>query len=784
MTTADGSLDRSILPIRSSTFAGRIGTTAATSMPCFSPRVLPPSGAPNVLVVLLDDVGFGQISSFGGPVATPTVDAIAKAGLRYTRFHTTAMCSPTRAALLTGRNHHAVGFGHIVEYATGFPGYSSILPASSATLPCILRENGYATAAIGKWHNTPEWEMGPTGPFDRWPTGLGFEYYYGFMGGECNQYEPPLFENTRPVEAPYRPEEGYILDKDLADRAIWWLRQSTSMDPERPFFLWYTPGTAHSPLQAPPEWIERYRNQFDYGWDRQREITLERQMALGIVPQGTKLTPRPSEIDAWSSLTSGQKKISARYQEAFAGALSYCDHQVGRIIQTLDDLGRRDNTLILFIIGDNGPSAEGGPAGTFNKFALMNGVPDVEARVLPRIDEIGGPTSNSNYPCGWAWAGSSPLQWFKQIASHLGSVRNGLVVSWPAGQVPKNELRTQFHHCNDIAPTVLDAAQIPKPKVVNGVDQLPFDGASMRYSFARGDAEPARRRQYFELIGNRAIYEDGWIAGARHGVLPWQYSGGKLGDFSGDRWELYNLESDFSQAENLAHGETERLQALKELWTAEAGRNGVFPLDDRRVPRLAAGNRPNLSESRTSFKFYPGTTRIPEALAPNVKGRSHRFGCHLSYKPGDAGILVAAGGRYAGYVLLIHDGCAKYIHNFCDIEEYVITSSPLPEGLKQLTFEFRTDEPKPGSGGEAWFVGDGVELGRGRIPRTIPNKYGFTETFNVGKDSGSAVTPLYRVPFAYSGLLEHVGVEILSDLSADDRAREREVAARLALENE
>lgn len=779
-----GSIDRSILPMANRGFEGHVGMVAANSRPHYPPRVLPPDGAPNVLVVLLDDVGFGQISSFGGPVSTPTVDAVARAGLRYTRFHTTAMCSPTRAALLTGRNHHAVGFGHIVEYATGFPGYSSVLPPSAATLPCILRENGYATAAIGKWHNTPEWEMGPTGPFDRWPTGLGFEHFYGFMGGECNQYEPPLFEGTRPVEAPYRPEDGYILDKDLADRAIGWLRQSTSMDPDRPFFLWYTPGTAHSPLQAPKEWIDRYRGQFDHGWDRQRELTLERQKALGIVPQDTKLTPRPPEIDAWSSLTEGQKKLSARYQEAFAGALSYCDHQVGRILGTLEELGRRDNTLVVLIIGDNGPSAEGGPVGTFNKFALMNGVPDVEARVLPRIDEIGSPTSNSNYPCGWAWAGSSPLQWFKQIASHLGSVRNGLVVSWPKGPVPEGELRTQFHHCVDIAPTILEAAGIPKPKLVNGVDQTPFDGSSMCYSFARADAEPVRKRQYFELIGNRAIYEDGWIAGARHGVLPWQYAGGKLGDFSGDQWELYNLEKDFSQADNLAGDEAQRLQALKELWLAEAGRNGVFPLDDRRVPRLAAGNRPNISETRTSFRFFPGTTRIPESLAPNVKGRSHRFTCHLSYATGAGGIMVTAGGRYAGYVFMIHEGCAKYIHNFCDIEQYEVVSEPLQSSVSVLTFEFLTDEPKPGSGGRARILADGHEIGAGRIPRTIPNKYGFSETFNVGKDSGSAVTPLYRVPYEYSGGLRHVDVEILSDLSADDRAREREMVAKLALENE
>lgn len=780
----ESKIDRLVLPILDQAFGGRIEMSARASTPSYSPRILPPAGAPNVVVVLLDDVGFGQISSFGGPVETPNIDALSKAGLRYTRFHTTAMCSPTRAALLTGRNHHSVGFGHITECATGFPGYNSVLPRSAATLPHILRENGYATAAIGKWHNTPEWEMGPTGPFDRWPTGLGFEYYYGFMGAECNQYEPALFENTTPVEAPGRPENGYILDADLADKAISFLHRSTAMDPERPFFLWYAPGTAHSPLQAPKDWVERYRGLFDHGWDEQRDMTFKRQKQLKVVPNDATLTPRPTEIPAWSSLSNEQKMIAARYQEAFAGAVSYCDHQIGRVVDAIEQIGRRDNTLFLIIVGDNGPSAEGGPNGVFNKFALMNGIPENEADILQRLDEIGGPTSNSNYPCGWAWAGASPLQWFKQIASHLGAVRNGLIVSWPKSVTSVGEIRSQFHHCIDIAPTILEAAGIPMPRTVNGVDQSTLDGVSMCYSFRDGTACSARRQQYFEMVGNRAMYGDGWMASARHGALPWQYSATQLGNFADDRWELYDLDKDFSQANDLAQSEVSLLTELKERWFSEAGRNGVLPLDDRRGPRFAVGNRPNLSESRMTFRFHSAITRIPEALAPNVKGRSHRFSCKIDLRAGDEGVLVAAGGRFGGYVLLIQDGRAKYAHNLCAVETEVVVSQEIPTGLQEFVFEFQSDEAKPGSGGLVRFYSNGLDLGGGRIKRTIPNKYGFTETFNVGRDSGSPVVPLYSVPFAFSGHLEHVVVDILSYLSEADRLREKETTARLALENE
>ncbi|HSW17935.1 MAG TPA: arylsulfatase [Ramlibacter sp.] len=784
MKSGQGNGGRSTLPPLQPCFRGHIDRTAQASRPDFAAVVSAPAGAPNVIVVLLDDVGFGQPSTFGGAVRMPTLDALAKSGLRYTQFHTTAMCSPTRAAVLTGRNHHAVASGSIVETATGYPGYHSILPRSSATIAEMLRGNGYATAAFGKWHNTPEWETGPHGPFDRWPTSLGFDYFYGFMGPDCHQFAPLLIENTRMVD-PRAPAEGaYHLDADLADRAIAWIREHRSVAPERPFFMYYAPATGHGPHHAPKDWIEGYAGEFAHGWDRERELTLMRQKELGIVPADTVLTPRPAEISAWDSQSPGRKKLSARYMEAFAGMLSHFDDQFGRVMQALEELGERDDTLVVFIAGDNGPSAEGTLNGVFNKWTHMNRVAEDEADILARIDEIGGPSSCGNYPVGWAWAGATPLQWFKQVASHLGGTRNGMVVSWPARIRDGGGLRTQFHHCVDIAPTILEAAGLPKPDVVNGIAQDGFDGGSLGYTFDDAAAPSKHRLQYFEIFGNRALYQDGWWAAARHGRLPWQFAGAATGNFDDDLWELYNLQADFSQAKDLAASDPARLRALQDLWWTEAARNHVLPLDDRMGERLTAGHRPDPNRGRTEFVYHGSIARIPECLAPNLKGRSHRIRCVLDYREGDEGILVSAGGRFGGYALFILGGLLNYSHNLCGAATYTVSSSLLAPSRHELLLRFVTDEPRPGSGGTATLLSGDVELGRGRIERTVPFRFPFTESFNVGRDTGTPVVESYTAPFSFSGKLHRVTVSILSGLDADARRLEAVASAGIERSNQ
>jgi len=762
------------LPASPGPFRGAIGRSYSTSLADFPRQAHPPSGAPNVLLILLDDVGFGQPSPFGGPVEMPSLAALAERGLRYNHFHTTALCSPTRAALLTGQNHHAVATGAAAEMATGFPGYNMMWPRRTACVAEVLRLNGHATAAFGKWHNTPEWETGPFGPFDRWPTGLGFEYFYGFMGADCDQWQPNLFENTRPVEPDRSPEEGYHLDVDLADRAIAWLRLRESVVPDRPFFLYYAPGTAHAPHHAPREWIDRYAGAFDHGWDRQRELTFQRQQELGVIPSDAALTARPTEIPAWDDLSDTERRIATRLQEAFAGALSHCDDQIGRVLTAIDDLGERDNTLVIYIAGDNGPAAEGTLRGQFNKWAGVNGLEEDREAVSRRLDEIGGPTSYNNYPAGWAWAGATPLQWFKQIASHFGGTRNGAVIAWPERITDHNALRTQFHHCVDVVPTILQAVGIPAPEVVNGTPQRELDGLDMSYTFASSDSTTTRRTQYFEMFGNRGLFHDGWMASARHSRLPWQFTGGSTGEFDSDRWELYRVEDDFSQARDLALLEPERLRELQDLWWVEAARNSVLPLDDRSAERLAVGADRNASTARTVFEYYPGAVRIPEASSPNVKGRAHSIAATVSLAEDDEGVLVAAGGRFAGYVLYIRDGRLHYVHNLCDIEHYRVSSEPLEIGERTLRFTFAPDEPRLGSGGTAFLFDGERPIGRGRIPRTVPFRYSYCETFDVGRDSGSAVIPDYTCPFAFTGSLDRVVVEIHSDLGVDERGREEE----------
>ena len=591
-----------VLPAPPPKFNGVIGQTYKDSKMGTIPVTQAPAGAPNVLLILIDDCGFGQWGAFGGQISTPNLDKLGNNGLRYTRFHTTALCSPTRAALLTGRNHHSAATGCITELGSSFPGYTGQVPSSCAMGSEILRQNGYSTAFFGKNHNIADWETSVSGPFDRWPSLQGFDHFYGFVGGEANQWQPALYDGTRPVEmeVPQGREADYTLNEHLANKAIEYLHQQKSVTPDRPFFIYYAPGATHAPHHVPQDWMAKYKGQFDQGWDKYREETYQRQLKAGIIPRDTKLTPRPKEIPAWDSLTADQKKVAARLMEAFAAFTAQTDFEVGRIIDAIEEMGQLDNTLIFWEIGDNGSSMEGTLYGVFNEMTSLNGQMEDTATALKNIDKIGGPESYNHFPVGWAWAMNTPFQWGKQVASHLGGVRNPLVVSWPKRIKDKGGVRTQFHHCIDVVPTILEAANIQEPSMVNGVAQKPMEGVSMVYSFDDPAAKSPRKTQYFEMFGNRAIYNDGWIATCRHGRLPWENSGSA--DFDQDVWQLYNLDEDFSEASDVAAKNSDRLRALQDLFWVEAAKYNVLPLDDRFIER--ADPAPAAKPDRGSNQFH------------------------------------------------------------------------------------------------------------------------------------------------------------------------------------
>lgn len=749
-----------VLPRPEERFGGTIGRTYHDSQPDFPQPVKAPKDAPNILLILLDDVGFGQASTFGGPVATPTLDRLAKSGLRYNRFHTTALCSPTRAALLTGRNHHSVATGVVMELGSGYPGYNTIWPKSAASIAEILRQNGYSTSAYGKWHNTPDWETSAVGPFDRWPTHMGFEYFYGFFGGDTNQWDPALIENTRPIAKP-RDTKDYHFTTDMTDKAIAWLRTQQSVAPDRPFFVYYAPGATHAPHHVPKEWIDKYKGKFDHGWDRQRELTFAHQREIGVIPADARLTPRPQEIPAWDSLSADQQRLYARMHEVFAGFLEHTDHEIGRVVDAIEQLGELDNTLVVYIVGDNGASAEGGPVGTTNEIMVINGVREDFEHTLKLINALGGPHTSPHYPVGWAHAGSTPFQWMKQVASHFGGTRNPLVISWPKRITDKGGIRTQFHHVIDIVPTILEAVGLEAPGVVNGVPQKPIEGVSMTYTFDGAEAKGRRTTQYFEMLGHRAIYHQGWVAGARHGRPPWDL-GGATASFDQDRWELYNIEEDFSQADNLAGEEPQKLRELQDLWFVEAAKYNVLPLDDRLGARIDAGSRPNLTAGRTTFTYYPGSVRLPEGSAPNVKGKSHRITAEVGIPASDVGgVLATQGGRFAGYSLFVQDGRPVYVYNLFGKERVTITSSEkIPVGKATVRYEFTADNGKPGAGGTGRLFINDKSVGEGRIEHTVPFRISLDETFDVGEDTGTPVTETYAVPSRFTGRLEKVTVEL------------------------
>lgn len=738
---AAAAADGLVLPHPAAPFTGRIGRTVRESIPAFPALRRAPEGAPNVLLVLTDDVGFGATSTFGGPVPTPTLDRLAANGLRYNRFHTTGMCSPTRAALLTGRNHHAVGTGTVTDFATGFPGYNSIIPRSAATVAEILRQNGYGTAFFGKHHNVPRWMHAPAGPFDHWPTGLGFDYFYGFIGAETNQFTPQLYRGTTPVDAP----ADVLLDRALADDVIRWLHNFDAADPDKPFFIYLAPGSAHEPHQAPREWIERFRGQFDAGWDVLRARIVERQKAMGLVPRDAGVTPRPEGIPAWSELTERQRQINARMMEAFAAMLAYQDDQLGRIVDELERMGKLDNTLILFIVGDNGAAAEAGVHGAINAMAVFaNGIVESEEWLHDIRDEMGGPMTRQNYGFGWAWAMNAPFPLFKQYASHLGGTRNGLVISWPA-RIKSRGIRPQFHHVIDIMPTILEAASIPVPTSVNGVEQQPVNGVSMVYTFADPDAPDRRRTQYFEMMGNRAIYHEGWMASTTPRRLPWRPAPTPvMVDPDEDyEWELYDLRNDFAQSRNVATEHPEKLEQLVALWWREARKNRVLPLDDSlTMNRLHAAVEAN-RRPRDRYVYWGKDVSVPVDMAPPLLNRSFMLEASLVLpESGGNGVVAAAGGRFGGWSLFLQEGRPVFLYSASIQPEYrfrVASDTALAPGPAKLRLIFDYDGGGMNRGALVRLEVDGRELARGRVEHTISTYPEMTDTFDVGKDTGTPV---------------------------------------------
>lgn len=778
---------RSMLPIPDRPAAGLTTYDAKdpdTAYPPIEP-LLPPRGAPNVLVVLLDDVGFGASSAFGGPCRTPTAERLAGAGLRYNRFHTTALCAPTRQALLTGRNHHSVGMGSITETATAAPGNSSLRPNTKAPLAMTLKLNGYSTAQFGKCHEVPVWQTSPMGPFDGWPSGGGgFETFYGFIGGENNQWDPALYDGTTAVEPPASPEEGYHLTEDLADHAVSWLHQQRALTPERPFFVYFAPGATHAPHHVPLEWADRYAGRFDDGWDAQRERTFARQRELGIVPPDAELTARHEEITAWDDMPDELKPVLARQMEVYAGFLEHTDHQVGRLVDALEELGVLDDTIVYYIIGDNGASAEGTMNGAFNEMANFNGMAALETPEFMRakMADLGTPASYNHYSVGWAWAMNAPLQWTKQVASHWGGTRNGTIVHWPAGITDAGGMRSQFTHVIDVAPTVLEAAGLPEPTLVNGVMQSPMEGTSMLYTFG-GAEEPERHDlQYFEMFGNRGIYFKGWSAVTKHRT-PWLMTGHTPPPFDDDHWELYDGSTDFSQARDLAAERPELLAKLQRLWLIEATKYGVLPLDDRGAERTNPdlAGRPTLIRG-TSQVFYPGMGRLSENSVVSIKNKSWSVTAEVDVPEGGAtGVLIAQGGRFGGWSVYLNDGCLAFVYNVLGIQAFrTLADRPVPPGVHRLRVEFAYDGGGLGKGGDVTLFHDDVAVGTGRVDATQAMVFSADETTDIGHETGTTVTPDYTAATSrFTGRLRWVRL----DLGSDDHEHlvEPEERLRIAL---
>lgn len=731
-----GGIMASTLALMASGAFGQATTTAPAPAPAY--QVKAPAGAPNVVVILLDDVGFGAASTFGGPVDTPALDRLAAQGLRYNRFHTTGICSPTRASLLTGRNPHATGIGAVENSSDERPGYSGFHTKDTATIATILRQNGYNTAAFGKWHQVPDWEISPSGPFDRWPTGEGFERFYGFLGGETDQYDPSLFEGTTPI---MRPDvANYHLSEDLADKSIAWVRTQQSVTPDKPFFLYLAPGATHAPLQVPEAWTARYKGKFDQGWDKVREETFARQKRLGIIPASARLTPRAEGLPAWDSLTPGQKRFAARTMEVYAGFLAHTDAQVGKVLDSLKQDGRLENTMIFYVFGDNGASGEGGLGGSASYFANIQGLDETDEIRAAQLDTVGGPDSYAHYPAAWAWAMNAPLPWMKTVGSHLGGIRNAMVFDWPGHIADRGGLRSQFAHVNDIAPTILEAAGIAAPETVDGIAQKPMDGVSLLYNVKDGRAAERHRTQYFEVFGHRAIYHDGWMASAFHYRLPWSVIGFGNKKFEDDTWELYNLDKDFSQANDLSAKNPARLEELKALFTQEAGRNQVLPL---RNTTLSNGKVPSLAAGRTSMTFREGAIGIPESALPRTMNRSWSVSADIRTGARAEGVVATVGGRSAGWSLYLDRGAkVTFTYRLFDIKTVTLRATEaLAPGEHKLRFDFdyagKGLSAGFGKGGTMRLIVDDAVVATGELRASPTAFYTIDESFDVGMDHGS-----------------------------------------------
>ncbi len=770
------------LPTPTPAFGGRSARLLPDSVARPLARAGAPAGAPNVLLIMLDDVGFGSCSTFGGPVPTPALDRVAAAGLRYNQFHTTALCSPTRAALLTGRNHHAVHCGGIPEIANSFPGYDSVIPPEAATVAQVLRANGYATGCFGKWHLTPTWEQGPSGPFDRWPTGLGFDRFYGIINAEASQWEPAVYDQTRPV-MPYLDNPGYHLTEDLADQTVRWIRAHRATRPHDPFFAYLATGAMHCPHHVAPEWSDRFRGRFDGGWDALRADVYRRQLELGVIPPGTALTGRPEQIPAWDDYPERYRPVASRLMEVFAGFLAHTDAQVGKVLDALDHDGLWDDTLVIYLTGDNGASAEGTVHGAWSAPSFQNGVHEDPEWLLEHIDDFGTARCENHYNVGWAWALDSPFQWMKQVASHFGGTRNAMALSWPARIADGGGLRTQFHHVTDIAPTIYAAAGIQTPAQFNGIAQMPFDGVSMVPTFTAADLASEHTTQYFEILGNRAIYHDGWMASCFHGRVPWIRMQGLEFDGPQERWELYDIRNDFSQAVDLAAQHPEKLAELQDLFDREARRNGIYPLRDAGSPRGGELAVPTALGGLTRMTYTTDHVRLPEPVVVNLKNCSFRITASIDVPVGGAGGVVACqGGNMAGWSLyLTADGRPVYHYNlFGKVHTEVAAATPLAAGAHELLVAFAYDGGF-GGGGTAVLHVDGEPVASAHLGATVPVVYSMSgETFDVGLDSGAPVGP-YPHHFPCTATIHGVTLERLSEPPPEIAAQIRDAEFRASL---
>ena len=765
--------DRTNLPIHEPEYphSNVLDVRNATPPPRF--EVKAPAGAPNVLIILIDDMGFGQSSAFGGPINMPTAERLAMNGLKYNNFHTTALSSPTRSALLTGRNHHMNNTGSIMETSTAFPGNTGQRPESVAPLAMMLRYNGYTTAEFGKNHETAAWEVSPSGPTDRWPTRNGFDKFYGFMGGETNQWAPAIYDGMTKIEIP--KEKNYHFMTDMTNQAIKWMQSVKALTPDRPFFIYFAPGATHAPHHVPKEWIAKYKGKFDQGWDKLREETLARQIKLGVVPAGTKLASKPEAIKDWEKLSADEKKLFARQMEVFAGFGEYTDTEIGRLVDAIADMGQLDNTLIFYIIGDNGASAEGGMNGLFNEMTYFNGVPETVQDILKHYDELGGPTTYSHYAAGWAVAGDTPFEWTKQVASSYGGTRNGMVVHWPKSIKAKAEIRSQWHHVIDIAPSVLEAAGLPEPKVVDGIPQTPIEGVSMVYTFNDAKAADHHLTQYFEIFGNRAIYRDGWLAGTVHRA-PWEYK--VRATLENDTWELYDTRTDFSLVNDLAKQNPAKLKEMQDLFMKEAEMYNVLPIDDRTLERLNAAlvGRPDLMAGRTSLTVYEGMTGMSENVFINTKNRSHTITAEVRIPKGGAnGVILAQAGRFGGWSLYLKKGKPTYTYNFLGLQRFTIASkTAVPAGKATIRYEFTYDGGGYGKGGTGTIFVNGKKAAEGRIEHTQGFAFSADEGADVGEDSETPVVEDYGIsaPYLFTGKINKVTIELKAITASDASAVE------------